>query len=175
MRCSTRGGNARLGGPTWTQTSPAASLAATDPVPSFEMKLPGGEHAIVDIVKLRDCCLNSSHPRGRHKARVFASALGFTKADAEFLREQLLRVAREGSAMKGEADEHGERYIVDLPLARGNRRAMVRSAWIIRRSERIPAPRVLMYYCLRVPGYEGGRLMPPSWFLRFWTGPAGPG
>ena len=28
---------------------------------------------------------------------------------------------------------------------------------------------------LRVPGYEGGRLMPPSWFLRFWTGQAGPG
>jgi len=28
---------------------------------------------------------------------------------------------------------------------------------------------------LRVPKSEGGRLMPPSWFLRFWTCPAGPG
>jgi hypothetical protein len=25
---------------------------------------------------------------------------------------------------------------------------------------------------LRVPTYEFGRLMPPSWFLRFWIGPA---
>jgi len=28
---------------------------------------------------------------------------------------------------------------------------------------------------LRVPRYEFGRLMPPSWFLRFWTGQAGLG
>jgi predicted AAA+ superfamily ATPase len=28
---------------------------------------------------------------------------------------------------------------------------------------------------LRVPTYEFGRLMPPSWFLRLWTGPVGLG
>jgi len=39
------------------------------------MKLPNGEHAIVDIVKLRDYALSQHHPRGRHKARVFLSAL----------------------------------------------------------------------------------------------------
>ena len=33
----------------------------------------------------------------------------------------------------------------------------------------------LKYWILRVPKSEGGRLMPPSWFLRFWTCPAGPG
>ena len=30
-------------------------------------------------------------------------------------------------------------------------------------------------YYLRVPKSEGGRLMPPSWFLRFWIGQAGLG
>ena len=54
------------------------------------MKLPGAERAIVDIAKLRDYCLDPHHPRGRHKARVFASALGLTQADAEILREALL-------------------------------------------------------------------------------------
>jgi hypothetical protein len=102
------------------------------------MKLPGGQHAIVDIVKLRDYCLNPLHPRGRHKARVFASALGLTRADAEFLREELLRAAREGNSAMGEADDFGERYTIDLDLARDAFRATVRSAWIIRRGEWVP-------------------------------------
>lgn len=37
------------------------------------MKLPNGDRAVVDIVKLTDYCLSTTHPRGRHKARVFAA------------------------------------------------------------------------------------------------------
>jgi len=74
----------------------------------FEMRLPGGEHAIVDIVKLRDYCLNPLHPRGRHKARVFVSALGLIRADAQFLREELLRAAREADAAMGDVDKYGD-------------------------------------------------------------------
>ena len=102
------------------------------------MKLPGGERAIVDIVKLRDYCLNPAHPRGRHKARVFASALGLMAVDAEFLREALLRAAREGDATAGEGDEYGERYAVDFKLIRGDRQAIIRSTWIICRNELVP-------------------------------------
>jgi hypothetical protein len=102
------------------------------------MKLPSGEHAIVEIAKLHDYCLNPLHPRGRHKARVFVSALGLTRADAEFLREELLRAAREADAVMGDADEYGERYTIDFALARNVRRAMVRSTWMVRRGERFP-------------------------------------
>lgn len=102
------------------------------------MKLPSGEHAIVEVAKLRDYCLNPLHPRGRHKARVFMSALGLTSADAEFLREELLRAAREADAVMGDADEYGERYTIDFGLARNVRRAMVRSTWMVRRGERFP-------------------------------------
>jgi hypothetical protein len=102
------------------------------------MKLPGGDRATVDIAKLRDYCLNPAHARGRHKARVFASTLGLTSADAEFLREQLLRAARERSATPGDCDEHGERYVVDFRLDRGGRHATVRSAWIIGTGDRAP-------------------------------------
>jgi hypothetical protein len=62
-------------------------------VRSFKMKLPGGADAVVDIAKLRDYCLSPVHPRGRHKARVFAAVLGLTQADADFLREELLSAA----------------------------------------------------------------------------------
>jgi hypothetical protein len=35
------------------------------------MKLPNADRAIVDIVKLRNYCLNPQHPSGRHKAPRF--------------------------------------------------------------------------------------------------------
>lgn len=94
------------------------------------MKLPRGEHAVVDLAKLRDYRRNPVHPRGRHKARVFASALGLTKADAVFLYEELRRAARELQAAESHTHEYGERYTLDFEFVRGNRRAMVRSAWI---------------------------------------------
>ena len=43
------------------------------------MRLPNPSRAFVDASKLRDYCLNAQHPRGRHKARVFASALGLAE------------------------------------------------------------------------------------------------
>jgi len=71
------------------------------------MKLPGGAQAIVDIAKRRDYCLSAMHPKGRHKARVFASVLGLKSADSERLRWELLRAAREGDATVGDIDAHG--------------------------------------------------------------------
>jgi len=103
-----------------------------------EMKLPGGAQAIVDITKLRDYCLSAHHVRGRHKARVFASVLGLTAVDAEFLRRELLRAAREADAIPGDVDEYGARYIIEAEVVRGSRRALVRSAWIILRGETTP-------------------------------------
>jgi hypothetical protein len=105
---------------------------------STEMKLPGGDNAIVDTAKLQDYCLDPQHPRGRHRARVFAATLGLAQTDAEFLREALLHAAREAEALPGESDEYGDRFTVDFELNRGNRRAVVRSAWIVLRGETVP-------------------------------------
>ncbi len=102
------------------------------------MKLPAGEIAIVEMAKLRDYCLNPLHPRGRHKARVFASALGITRGHAEFLGAELLRAARDEDASKGTVDQFGERYNVDFTLVRGPREALVRSSWIVRAGEHVP-------------------------------------
>ena len=102
------------------------------------MKLPGGDEAIVDVAKLREYCLSTDHVRGRHKARVFASVLGITSADAEFVRLALLLAAREGDATAGEIDVYGARYLIDFELVHGDRRTAVRSAWIVLRGERFP-------------------------------------
>ncbi len=102
------------------------------------MKLPGGSRAVVEMSKLRDYCLNEQHPRGRHKARVFATALGFTAADTEVLRAALLKAAVEGNAVAGERDDYGQRYVLDFELAGPRGKATIRSSWIVLRGEDFP-------------------------------------
>src|SRR5579872_1398934 len=95
------------------------------------MKIPNGERAVVDVRKVREYCLSPTHPRGRHKARVFASTLGFGQADAERSREELLRAVAVQDAVAGEADEFGRRYILDFVMTGPVGTAVVRSVWIV--------------------------------------------
>jgi hypothetical protein len=111
------------------------------------MLLPNGEHAIVDIRKLRDYCLNPDSPRGSNKARVFAAALGITAAGASQLQAKLLEAARAADALPGELDIYGQRYIVDFELETKVGKAIVRSGWIILRDE--TAPRLTTCYVKR--------------------------
>jgi hypothetical protein len=99
------------------------------------MKLPGGDKAIIEIAKLRDYCLNPDHLRGRHKARVFHSVLGFIAADAEELQQRLADAARNEDAVPGTSDIFGARYIIDSELWRNGRAAIIRSIWIVRNGE----------------------------------------
>ena len=101
------------------------------------MKLPNGEHAIVDIRKLREYCLNSEHPRGRNKARVFAS-VGIREAPAEDLRAAILAAAAGIDAQLGVANVHGQRYIIDFDLLRQGRTVKIRSTWIVRIGDDLP-------------------------------------
>jgi len=99
------------------------------------VKLPNGERAVIPMAKLRGYCLNPEHAEGRHKARVFASALGMTADDAEELQVALLAAARNDEAVAGEQDQYGQRYTIDFVLSRAGRTATLRSGWIIRNSE----------------------------------------
>ena len=99
------------------------------------MKLPNGDRAIVDIMKLHDYCLNLLHPVGRHKARVFQATLGIGREDADALHMILLAVARDEDTLPAQEDEDGNRYGIEFPLNHGGRRALIRSIWIIRKIE----------------------------------------
>jgi hypothetical protein len=81
------------------------------------MKPPNGERAIVDIRKLLEYCLNPQHPRGRNKARVFASA-GIREADAEELKAAFLAAVCESEAEIGAANIYGQRFTADFDLVR---------------------------------------------------------
>jgi hypothetical protein len=102
------------------------------------MHLPNGDRAIVDIRKLADYCLNPSHPRGRHKARVFRQATGLQQGDAAWLRDALLEAAPAGEAVAVVTDAWGTHWRIDVTIRRHRKSAVVRTIWIVRAGEDLP-------------------------------------
>ena len=60
------------------------------------------------------------------------------RENAEELRAALFAAARDQDANATEADEYGERYVLDFSLRHADCEAQVRSAWIIRKGENFP-------------------------------------
>jgi hypothetical protein len=58
--------------------------------PVMGQPLPRASEAYIPPDKLAGYALSPEHPRGRHKARVFASALGITSSDAAYLEQAIL-------------------------------------------------------------------------------------
>ena len=102
------------------------------------MTLPHPERAVVDVAKLRDYCLNPRHARGRHKAKVFASALGITQHNAGVLRRALLEAASSAEVTEGDKDDYGQRYLLDCEVAGPAGNATVRGSWIVLGGEDFP-------------------------------------
>jgi uncharacterized protein DUF6883 len=100
--------------------------------------LPNASRAIIDLQKIEDYCLDPTHPRGRHKARVFRQALGIERRDSEWLRQALLTGADTSEAAEVAGDTFGARWLVDVPVTRQNRRAVIRTVWIVRSGEQMP-------------------------------------
>jgi hypothetical protein len=102
------------------------------------VKLPNGDRAVVDIRKLTEYALNPEHAHGGHKARVFGSALALGPRDAGQLAARLLELAASADVELGQADERGQRYILDFEMAGPERAVVVRSAWIVERGADFP-------------------------------------
>ncbi len=101
-------------------------------------KLPHPERAIVPISKLLDYCLNTEHPDGKHKARVFKSALNLTIEDAETLRTTLLDVVRREISTPTKRNAYGEKHVIDFEMNHLGRTAEIRTVWIVRNHEDFP-------------------------------------
>lgn len=101
-------------------------------------KLPNGERAYIDSRKLTDYVLAPDHRIGRHKARVFAAALGLREADAPALAAALSRAAVAGEAELLRTDIYGAHYAVLFMMQANGVRRQVRSLWVIRAGEDFP-------------------------------------
>jgi hypothetical protein len=85
----------------------------------------------VDLAKLRDYCLSETHPRGRHKARLFRSRLGLTSEHAEMLRRALLDAVRGRGLRHAGDDRYGRRYALEFDMTTASGKATIRSVWIV--------------------------------------------
>ncbi|MGO9741795.1 MAG: DUF6883 domain-containing protein [Roseiarcus sp.] len=101
-------------------------------------RLQNGDRAVLDIRKIEDYCLDPLHPVGRNKARVFRDALGIERSEAGALREEFLEAVRTVAGVPAGADKWGPRWSVDVPISRQDRRAVVRTIWMVRVDEDVP-------------------------------------
>jgi hypothetical protein len=108
--------------------------------------LPNHLNAQIEQTKLVDYCLSPSHPRGRLKARVFAETLGIHQNDAAWLKQAIFAGLAKNDATPQESDEFGQRWRVDMMLTRQNRRAVIRTVWIVLKGN--PAPRFVTCWVL---------------------------
>lgn len=101
-------------------------------------RIPNGHLALVDILKLTGYVLNPSHRTGRHKARVFAAALGLTAEHAPDLADALRNAAAAEEADFERLDEYGAHYAIEFDILFKERSRRVRSLWTIRSGEDFP-------------------------------------
>ncbi|HEX8422608.1 MAG TPA: hypothetical protein VF634_04315 [Pyrinomonadaceae bacterium] len=95
--------------------------------------LPNYEKAVILRDKLEGYVLNPTHDEGKHKARVFKSALGFEQSDWEELTRRILDELPYHEAISQGEGLWGRKYLVILPIAglNGNT-ADVETVWIIK-------------------------------------------
>ena len=95
--------------------------------------LPNYDKAEIPRSKLEDYALNPAHEDGRHKARVFKSALGYEQTDWGKLAQDILSALPYQAAGPEATGPWGRKYTVVLPITGPNGNTVnVETAWIIR-------------------------------------------
>jgi hypothetical protein len=77
---------------------------------------------------------------------VFDAALGLGERDAPRLEAALLEAARTMEVQLGDADEYGQRFLLDFLMEGPRAPVKVRSCWILQAGEE--APRLTTCYAL---------------------------
>jgi hypothetical protein len=110
------------------------------------MILPNPESAIIDEDKLSGYSLNTEHSEGKHKARVFKSALNMDASNSDYLRSALLHAVSNCDAIPAKRNAYGQKYVIDFPLSHQDKTATIHSVWIVRSDEDFP--RLITCYVL---------------------------
>lgn len=100
--------------------------------------LPNFARAVLPSAKLGGYILSPTHPTGKHKARVFASVLGFTAANVDLLTSAIHAALPRAQATVRQTTPYGTLYSVDLPLTGPGGSAIVRTGWIVEHEGDVP-------------------------------------
>ena len=105
----------------------------------IDSAMPNVQNATINPDKLIKYALNSEHPIGGNKAKVFESALGYNQSNADSLIKQVYDKLPNSKAILGKLDTFGQRYTIDMPITglNGNT-VIVRTGWIINPDSNIP-------------------------------------
>jgi hypothetical protein len=103
--------------------------------------LPNYERAEILRSKLEGYALNPTHePDGKHKARVFKSALGFDQSGWELLKQRILDELPYHEAKLNQTSRWGDEYDVDLVIEGPNgNSAEVRTKWLLKSGAAVPS------------------------------------
>ncbi|MCK7463022.1 hypothetical protein L8O44_03660 [Enterobacter roggenkampii] len=101
--------------------------------------LVNAEHAVVDPKKLAAYALDSTHPTGGHKARVFESALGYNPTNAYVLAARIQDGVLLAPAKVLQANSYGQTMPVEMPILGVNgETAIVRTGWMYETDALVP-------------------------------------
>ncbi|EJS8537185.1 hypothetical protein NWH84_000322 [Salmonella enterica] len=101
--------------------------------------LVNAEHAVIDPKKLAAYALDSTHPTGGHKARVFESALGYNPTNADVLAARIQEGVLSAPAKVLQANNYGQTMAVDMPILGVNgETAIVRTGWMYETDALVP-------------------------------------
>ena len=101
------------------------------------MNLPNGDRAIIPMTKLTDYCLNLSHNKGKHKARVFKAILNITTDNVDQLHDLIQQAAIEGEVVQQEQTPQGQIFKVDWRIPNTDHRQL-RTTWEIATNSELP-------------------------------------
>ncbi|WP_350307569.1 DUF637 domain-containing protein, partial [Photorhabdus viridis] len=94
-------------------------------------KLVNANNAVIDSNKVTSYALNTEHPVGGNKAKVFESALGYNQSNATDLISKIQAGTKTNTAILGNVDKFGQRITIDMPITGPNgKTAIVRTGWI---------------------------------------------
>ncbi len=112
-------------------TVPSTALAAGAAAAGKGGTIANAGNAIIDPRKITSYALDSDHPVGGDKARVFNSALGFNQSNADGLISQIQDGVTKYPGIPGKVDQFGQRFTVDIPVTGPNGNTVpVRTGWI---------------------------------------------
>ena len=112
-------------------------------------QFPRPDQAVVSREKLERYLLNPEHEVGRHKARVFASALGIRQRDWEYLRNRLETAVIEAPVSSVRETPSGGLYELVLAVdGRNGQTRRVMTVWLVAGEE---PPRLVTAYVADEP------------------------
>lgn len=112
-------------------------------------RLPRANQAVVPREKLERYLLNPEHEVGRHKARVFASALGIRQRDWEHLRDQFQTAVADAPISSVRETPWGGLYELVLAIdGLNDQTRRVMSVWLVAGQE---PPRLVTAYVVNEP------------------------